>query len=247
MTIFPDDIFITSFPKSGNTWVRFFVANLILRNDDASFINLDQIVPDIYKVSEASLQRIPRPRAMKSHQPYISTYPRVLYIVRDVRSVVSSHYRQHLRMGHITAGLPMNAFTKLFIAGKTTPFGLWDDHIRKWSSERSGDSANFLLIKYEELLRHGSKEFGKISDFLGMQRSESQIENAYQRCAFDRMRELEAEAGKRWLEKERARNMSIPFMFSGKADSWTIDLDTESKELLLREYGEMLTELRYEI
>ena len=31
LDVWPDDVFILSYPKSGNTWTRFLIANLVYR------------------------------------------------------------------------------------------------------------------------------------------------------------------------------------------------------------------------
>lgn len=247
--IFPDDTFITSYPKSGNTWVRFFVSNLLLDNDRTDFTNVDQQVPDIYKVDSHALQLISRPRFMKSHQPYTPRYPRVLYLVRDVRAVVSSYYRQRLRMGVIPVGLPIFKFTQMFVDGSIAQFGPWDKHVTGWIAAKKNDANkdSFLLVRYEDMIRQRSEAFRRITDFLRISRSDQQIQDAYVRSSFDRMRTLEEKAGAEWLEKRRAKDTSIPFMYSGETNSWERDLDAPSKQLLTDRYGPLLSQLGYDL
>jgi hypothetical protein len=33
LTVFPDDVFLTSYPRSGNTWTRFLIGNLIYQDE----------------------------------------------------------------------------------------------------------------------------------------------------------------------------------------------------------------------
>lgn len=247
--IFPDDTFITSYPKSGNTWVRFFVSNLLLDDDTTNFSNLDQQVPDIYKADIAFLRRMNRPRFMKSHQPYTPQHPRVLYLVRDVRAVVTSYYRQKLRMGRIPAGLPMHEFTRMFVEGSVTEFGPWDSHVLGWLVNKMNDANRdlFLLVRYEDMMHRGIEEFRKIAAFLRLPRSDKQIQDAYTRSVFNRMRQLESKAGTEWVEKRRAVDLSIPFMHSGETDSWKRDLDAASIQLLQERFGSMLSRLGYDL
>jgi len=46
LVILPDDIFLVSFPKSGNTWTRFLLANLRFPGEPVNWANIDRLVPD---------------------------------------------------------------------------------------------------------------------------------------------------------------------------------------------------------
>jgi len=42
LTVLSDDTFIVSYPRSGNTWARFLIANFFY--DEVSFANIDDIL-----------------------------------------------------------------------------------------------------------------------------------------------------------------------------------------------------------
>src|SRR6266705_2696851 len=63
-----DDVFIVSYPKSGNTWVRFLLAHLLAPEKEISFRNIEDYVPNIYKSSRTLEQREGR-RYIKTHHP----------------------------------------------------------------------------------------------------------------------------------------------------------------------------------
>ena len=46
ITIFDDDVFLTSYPRSGNTWTRFLVGNFVNPNEPVTFLNVERLVPD---------------------------------------------------------------------------------------------------------------------------------------------------------------------------------------------------------
>ena len=67
----PQDVFLVSYPRSGNTWVRFIAANILSPGFYLRFSikDLNKVVPDIYSGIPA-FSRIPEPRLIKTHQPY---------------------------------------------------------------------------------------------------------------------------------------------------------------------------------
>ncbi|HEX4589745.1 MAG TPA: hypothetical protein VH120_07440, partial [Gemmataceae bacterium] len=44
----PDDVYLASYPRSGNTWLRAVVAEIMFGSSGANIADLDRYVPDIY-------------------------------------------------------------------------------------------------------------------------------------------------------------------------------------------------------
>ena len=60
-SVFDDDIFITSYPKSGNTWLRFLIGYLVHGNTFTGFNNIEEKIPDIYVNKEYHPLKVNRP------------------------------------------------------------------------------------------------------------------------------------------------------------------------------------------
>src|SRR5581483_9049836 len=90
VTVLPDDVFIVSYLRSGSTWSRFLLGNLVHENHTVTFANLDRFVPSIVAVPDHRLRKLPR--VIKSHECFDPRYPRVIYMVRDPRDVAVSFY-----------------------------------------------------------------------------------------------------------------------------------------------------------
>src|SRR5512135_2277356 len=80
------DLFLVSYPKSVNTWLRFILANLMHPDMSVTFSNIEQLAPDIYQHSSNELKGVRDPRALKSHEYFDPRYKKVIYIVRDPRA-----------------------------------------------------------------------------------------------------------------------------------------------------------------
>src|SRR5438132_14130834 len=93
--VYPDDTFVVSYPKSGNTWTRFLIANLVYPEKRSDFSNINLVIPDPEALSKRTLAKLPRPRILKSHEYFDPRYKRIVYIVRDPRDVVLSQYYFH--------------------------------------------------------------------------------------------------------------------------------------------------------
>lgn len=128
LAVYPDDTFIVSYPRSGNTWTRFLVGNLISPDQPATFANIERLVPDAEAQSSRYLKRVPRPRVIKSHQYFDHRYPRVIYIVRDPRDVALSYYNFQRKYRQIEDGFDLTRYVSDFVGGRlsSSGWGTWE-------------------------------------------------------------------------------------------------------------------------
>src|ERR1022692_777795 len=249
-TVFPDDVYLTSYPRSGNTWTRFLLGNLLNPDDPASFVNIESRVPEIYFNPDHVLRSLPRPRLLKSHEAFHPNYPRVIYIVRDPRDVAVSFYHHNIKAGIIPDDYPMDEFIPGFVAAKyDSRWGSWADNVMSWMAMRQGRSS-FLLLRYEDMKENTPRELLKVARFLqdagfpNIATSSDRLARAVELSTPERMRVLEKEQSRQHHQLRRTRQ-DKPFIRSAKSGGWQTDLSQRSMELIESEWGSIMQTLGY--
>ncbi len=219
LTVYPDDTFLVSYPRSGNTWTRFLVCNLINPDDPVTFAQIESRIPEIYDVTDRALRAFPRPRIIKSHESFDPRYKKIIYIVRDPRDVLLSYYEFQLKRRVITEECGLEAFVPRFMESEFEPkTGSWRDHVLSWTATRGGQQ-NFLLLRYEDMLADTPQEGTKIASFLGLDSSSERITRAVALSSADRMRTLEKEQAGEWKETSKTRQ-DKPFVRNATSGGW---------------------------
>src|SRR5580693_5329574 len=211
VTVFPDDVFLVSYPRSGNTWVRFLLGNLICPNDPVTFSNIESRIPEIYFNHDRFLRELPRPRILKSHECFQPHYPNVIYIVRDPRDVAVSCFHHNVKARNIPDSYPMTSFVPRFLAGEfDRKFGSWRDNVLSWTTLRQNE-ARFLLLRYEDLKASPDRSLINIVAFLercsfrNIISSPAALQQAIERSSPERMRALERQEARHWVLTEKTR------------------------------------------
>src|ERR1700733_6949193 len=152
LAVYPGDTFIVSYPRSGNTWTRFLIANLVFPTESVTFANIERLIPDAAALSNRVLKRTPRPRIIKSHQYFDPRYRRVIYIVRDPRDLVLSYYNFHRKYQQIADNYPLADFVDDFANGRliSSDWGTWGENVASWVYTRQ-EQSGFLLLRYEDM------------------------------------------------------------------------------------------------
>jgi Sulfotransferase domain len=243
--VFPDDTFIVSYPRSGNTWTRFLIANLINSDEPATFANIERRVPEIEANTRRQLERFPRPRILKSHEYFDPRYKKVIYIVRDPRDVVLSYYYFQLKKRFIEDGCPMDWYVSRFIAGEVDDYASWGDNVATWLVTRYG-SSGFLLLRYEDMFQAPQRELAKVASFLGIEADPPRLDKAVELSSADRMRELEKKDENVYVVTRRTRK-DIPFIRTAVCGGWKSTLPLHLAAQIELAWGPIMKTLGYEL
>jgi hypothetical protein len=242
---YPDDTFLVSFPKSGSTWARFLVANLVGQNEPVTFANIDRIVPTIYIASKRLVYTLPRPRIIKSHENFDPRYKRVIYIVRDPRDVVVSKYHHEAKFRRLEDGYPMERMVKRWIAGEFDLCGSWGQNVGTWLVARQ-HSPNFLLLRYEDMIQQSVEQLKKIASFLGIEASDDTLAQVAELSSADRMRAMEKVQSDVWKLTRNTRK-DMAFVRKAKAGNYQSELPQESIAEIEAAWGPLMQRLGYDL
>jgi hypothetical protein len=246
LRVFSDDVYVVSYPKSGNTWTRFLIANLIYPDKHPDFTNINELIPDPEGVTKRHLEELPRPRYLKSHAYFDHRYPKVIHIVRDPRDVVLSEYYFDIKRSAIPDDFPLEKFVSRFVNGELNhPYGTWGENTATWFYARA-NSPRLLLVTYEALQSEGARQMARIAEFIGVPANPERIGFAIEQSSADRMRELEKKQGHLWSSTKRTRQ-DKPFVRSAKAGGWKSELSEASIAEIESAWGGLMRELGYEL
>lgn len=240
--IFPDDVFLVSYPKSGNTWMRFLVGNY-LTNCNVDFSSSLLVVPDVQLNPHQCADVEFRPRFIKSHSTYTKAYPKVVYILRDGRDVAVSYYYYSQKMGQLAFDVPFSSFIKGFAKKGTKAFGNWSDHVESWLGKVDG--SNLMLIKYEDMLSDTARVLEKVIRFAGIEVDESRIANAVYASQFEKMQKLEVKQHASYFAHYGAKTEDIRFVRKGETGNWRSYFSEEDEDYFLSLHGETLRKMKY--
>jgi len=208
-------VWLASYPKSGNTWVRFLLYNAIYGRP-AESLDIARKIPDIHRpipfdppTSDMMLCKTHFAYSVK--HPKINQTDKAILIIRDPRDVLFSALNYRRLAGMTSKQMSDEMYAKRFIASLGDPefqsigFGNWQSHIKSWQNNN-----NFPVhtVKYEELKTNTSDSLRSIIEFIGLDIDDERITQAVKSSSFDSMRALEIR--EKHQSTKNARSASQP-------------------------------------
>ncbi|KMZ74024.1 Aryl sulfotransferase [Zostera marina] len=248
----PTDVFVTSFPKSGTTWLKGLVSSISTRNDmdkvnslaphhQIPFLEFHVYPSDDQIMDIDSLQS---PRFLSTHIPYpslpksmIDSGCRIVYIWRDPKATFVSffHFSNQIRTKYGTALSSIEDRLKWFCDGYCWFGPYWDHVLGYWNAKKNG--GNILFLKYEDMMEDPCSHIKTLAEFMGVPFTEQEEKEGVMQaiiasCSFDKMKDSDVnKIGKTMLHVEVDNNS---FFREGKTNDWVNYLTPEMVEKLDR-------------
>ncbi|XP_061712611.1 luciferin sulfotransferase-like [Cydia pomonella] len=246
MTVRPDDVWVTGYPRSGTTLTQELVWQVANECDfeTASKIPLmarymflegkmtvnilksrmeGEVTEPVY--TQEAIDAAPSPRFIKTHVPF-SLLPsnlldttKVVYIARDPRDVAVSHY-QFAKKLHYTAEL--KSFWNLFFNDMMV-YSPTLAHLREaWDLRHH---PNMMFIFYEDMLKDIQLSVKRVADFLDKKLTDEQIVKLSEHLNIKNFRKNES-VNPTWMNKSGDPNAEN-FVRKGESGAWRDQVDEE--------------------
>ena len=282
-------VWLASYPKSGNTWIRLFLSYLLSDEkkqninefDNTKFkLKMDQFpirshfdgltsnpndINEFVKnctLAQTKLNLDNKLKIYKTHNAFwksnnysftdTENTSGCIYVVRDPRNVITS-LKNHFQIDNIENAFKFIKDDKKLIGiskEHTAQFDLptvissWQNHYNSWKKLKT----NYLLIKYENLLKEPLNEFNKICKFLeklsGIKFDESEIYRSMKNVEFNKLKEQENLIGFKEAPKPK-NNKTIKFFYLGPNNNWKKLLKLETIKLIESSFKSEMEELGY--
>ena len=283
-------IWLASYPKSGNTWLRFFILSLLIGKKTqlnlnhlraianypgkshfngliSDYLHLDEVAKN-WISAQNKINTDKNLRFFKTHNMLgkFKNYPftdknntiATIHIVRDPRNVITS-LKNHYNLSSYNDAKKFlffkdqilslsNQEKEKYLNKEKYPLpqfiGSWQTHYLSWKNMKM----NYLLIKYEDLLKQPIKEFTKLSNFigrlLGNKFTDENVSNAVKLSSFDNLKEMENKHGftESPVNSDGKKNK---FFFLGPKNNWKKILDKEIIGNINNEFMAEMKELGY--
>lgn len=182
-----DICWIASYPKSGNTWMRFMLASYLTRQPMSSVQvePLNALIPVVGGgvFSSAELPERPGPLLVKTHsipsapalRPFAADTRKAIYLLRNPRDVILS-----LTNARAMRGAPGADIARDFIANRGMPlagteyeaWSTWPGNVRAWTAPGAArehlPGVSVLTLRYEDLRAEPEATLHKVLDFLDL-------------------------------------------------------------------------------
>ncbi|CAL1384850.1 unnamed protein product [Linum trigynum] len=199
-----DDILLTSFTKTGTTWLKALCYNILdeEENDILAKENPHDVVPTLDstflqdQVQHLLLNSPPgRSRLLHTHLPcsYLPEKVRstpgskLVYVARNPKDTLVSLW--HFLNKNLKADpFPLERAVETFCRG-VMPFGPFYEHVVGYWEESKKRPNEVLFLKYEDMCRNPREQVRNLASFLGRE-ANIDVEKVLWRSSLNRLKEL---------------------------------------------------------
>jgi hypothetical protein len=261
---------LASYPRSGNTWLRYLLANAFLGAFERS-AEVARLIPDL-EAGDIDTATLPDPVAfIKTHRQFLDDLPMrgssagVIYLIRNPVNVMQSALRYAVLTGafrpgamrKISYGAAVRAWVGTYLENggallwQRTGYGSWRSNVASWAI----DPLPFprLVLRYEDVVADTEAALTQIAEFIGSEAAPDRIRQAIAVSTIARLAALESgqdRAGEAGLfasaSADRKRRLGLRFVNSADAPGAArLALSAAETEAARRAFADLMERFGY--
>jgi len=244
MKVSENDVWVVTYPRSGTTWTQEMVWNIVNNldfeksktldiDDKFFFLDHDFMGKDSNDFIGKAISAYGKQRLIKTHLPIGLCPPdmlkkcKVVYVARNPKDVVISYYHHHRMTRKTEASIKFEEFLPYFLKGllEEDPYLA---HVKEGIT-LSKETPNICFLWYEDMKKDLGGAVKKVSQFLGVDLDEKQVESLANHLDFKNMKKnpsvnhQDRHDKGRFLEGES-------FIRKGEAGAWSEKLSGEMND-----------------
>ena len=220
---------IASFPKSGNTWMRYIVYELFFNNENKNndnSLNIKKYIPDLHtlKVQNNKIilnnELVNKKIFLKSHLSYnqMKHFPidKAIIIIRHPLDVFVSLYNYYeldkYKLDELVDYFSLHHTLPLL---KNFNFPSWSEHLKSWINS----NVNYYLFKYSDLINDFDNQIVNLGNFFNLKINDEKIQIIKRNTSFTNLKSIEINEKKKNLDgffSDNMKNKKAYFMNIGK-------------------------------
>jgi tetratricopeptide (TPR) repeat protein len=190
------DIFLASYPRSGNTWMRLLLSDALLQMQGFQTATGGNIIPDAYKVNinewNKKVSTKVKFRIIKTHEPLLIQQTlelenRVFYLFRKPADCLCSYYYYALRyQKNKENDKGLNEFC-------LNNLEKWCSHVSTYIGYKQKNPESIIFLSYEKLSYNPAKVLNYIVELLGWEDCQLVCQKSVENQEFNKLKSLSKE------------------------------------------------------
>lgn len=233
------DIYLVSYPKSGNTWFRYLLMFAIWPETIKQDLDLEEMaayIPSFRLAHDKKVMLDVNSPCNKLANRIIKEHTRMdrrankfirkaIYIIRDGRDAIISYW--HFCNQRDGTNYSLDEFIEKS-SNCEHYYGSWSEHVKSWLTA----DIDKVVIYYENLINNPYEEIRKVSEKFDLCLSDKCIKDAIDAASFENLRAIEKSKG---LKLEQLKR--VKFFRSGKSGGWSEKFDVSTHALFVKHHG----------
>jgi len=183
-----DDAYIVAFPRSGSTWLRTILVNILEPSAKSNPDVFNARIPAVSIRNASIINQLTSPRLIMTHSIFRASINKALYLVRDGRDSFISSYHYHVTREGIE--LSLDDYYKGYINGL---YGqTWEEHVQSWMQEGQKKlGKKFMLLNFEALKMDTFVCVKNVCRYLEISVTDERIKKAIEAASLNKVKEIE--------------------------------------------------------